>query len=390
MSTVISEGLPIDGTTTRIFEPPKVNQDNTKPRYLGFIGSFITPEIATARSWTRGGGMEIANPCLRYVKMFLRRGRITPLLRDTHDFLPYDFVKKTTDIDPLSAGYFAQQIPAGYKPPALPPPNGGGMLGLGAHGGDSPYGMMVGKLALPGEQMPWLLHGDDSVDRNIGRKGIVEFTELAGREYKPQQMADGSFVDPELLRIQKAIFPDYPVLPKTLDELAVLLDAAQAHGTLRSSIVDPFQTSLDEFRNYADILIQNVNQQMKERGPNGYVRPYTAVDLVLLDQLGMERQDRMSRNVAPSVSDSDLKDILAQFMKAQLDEKQELARMRAEQATAVPLAVNTVAPEVEYYTCEHCGEQVKVKGKGFHIGRHCKVLNAKKVVEPEIEAPREG
>jgi len=76
MSTVISEGIPLDGATTRIFEPPQVNQDNAKPRYLGFIGSFITPEAATARPWTRGGGFEIANPCLRYVKNFLRRGRI--------------------------------------------------------------------------------------------------------------------------------------------------------------------------------------------------------------------------------------------------------------------------------------------------------------------------
>jgi hypothetical protein len=398
MSTVISEGIPTDGATTRIFEPPQVNQDNSKSRFLGFIGSFITPDAATARPWTKGGGLEIANPCLRYVKNFLRRGRITPLIRDTHDFLPYDFVKKTTDIDPLSAGYFAQQVPPNYKPPHLPPPNGQGMLGLGAMGGESPYGMMVGKLALPGEQIAWLLHGDDSVSRNFGRKGIVEFTSLNGHEYRPQQMADGTFVDPLLWDIQKAIFPDYPVLPPTLDGIAEQLDAAKIHTQLRP-IVDVFQTSLDEFRTYADIYVQNVHQQMSERGPNGYVRPYTAVDLVLLDQLGMERQDRASRNAAPSVSDSELKDILAQFMKAQLEEKQELARIRAEQVTAPTITESTMAAapiaaqapikepkEVTMWKCEACGEEMKSTSKGFHVGRHCKVLHPK----VEAETPQEG
>lgn len=343
MGTMISEGYPIDRATTRIFEPPQVNQDNTRTRYLGFIGSFITPEVATQRPWTKSGGLEVANPCLRYVKNFLRRGRITPLLRDTHDFLPYDFVKKTMDVEPLGAGWFAQQIPEGYKPPFLPAANGQGMLGLGARGGDSPYGMMVGRLALPGEQISSLLYGDDTVDRNFGRKGVVEFTSLYDHNYQPRPMVDGSFADPEIWKIERTIFPGYPVLPTTLDEIEALLNAASIHTQLLP-IVDEFHTSLSEFRAYADIYIQNVHQQMRERAPNGYVRPYTAGDLVLLAQLGMERQDRLSRPVTtPGATDSELKEIFTQFLKAQLEEKQEAARIRQEQSTAAPIDASTMA-----------------------------------------------
>jgi len=415
MSTVISEGISHDGTTTRIFEPPQANLDNQRPRYLTFLGSFITPEVVAQRAWTRGGGYEVANPCLRYVRNFLRKGRITPLLKDTHDFLPYDYVKKTTEVDPLSAGYFAQQIPKGYIPPNLPPPNGQGGLGLGNMGGYSPYGMMVGKLALPGEQIGSILNGDDNVCRNLGRKGIVEFTSLLGHEYRPQRILteQGTVdVDPTLWEIQRAIFPQFPVVPPTLDEIEQLL--AEAPLTLQTE-VDVYRESLSQFRGYADIYIQNVHQQMRERAPNGYVRPYTAGDLVLLDQLGMERQDRQGRApIVQGTSDAELKDILAQFMQAQLEEKQELARMRAEQrepqATAPIVAGQDGYPgypgqsgysgysgeviaeqmaaampipeEVKMWTCEHCGDEMKATAQGIHLGRWCPTLHPK--VEAEI------
>jgi hypothetical protein len=101
----VSEGFSPEG---RIFEPPKMNQDNEQPRYLAFIGSLVDPETARSRWWTKGGGIEITNPCLRYVKNFVRKGRITPLLKDTHDFLPISYVEKMVGTSPLGAGYFAQ------------------------------------------------------------------------------------------------------------------------------------------------------------------------------------------------------------------------------------------------------------------------------------------
>lgn len=391
MSAVISEGVPLDGSTGRIFEPPQVNQDNTRPRYLTFLGSFITPEVAVQRPWTARGGFEIANPCLRYARHFLQKGRITPLLRDTHDFLPYDYVRKTTDIDPLSAGYFAQQIPKGYVPPHLPPPNGqpvlaGGSLGMGGY---SPYGTMVGKLALPGEQIRAILDGDDNVDRNFGRRGVVEITSLTGHEYhvRPIALDNGATVeyDPELWEIQRTVFPSYPLLPTKLDEIDQLLDAATIHTSLLP-IIDDYRESVSQFRNHIDIYIQNVHQQMRERGPNGYVRPYTAGDLVLLDQIGMERQDRATRQVtSAAVDDIDLREALKQLVALQIEEKQanlERKRRLAEIPTtptvnASTMAAGPITETPKTYTCEHCNEEVKTAGKGLHVGRYCKVLHPK-------------
>lgn len=385
MSTVVSEGIPIDGGTTRVFEPPQANLDNTRTRYLTFVGSFITPETAAQRPWTRYGGFEIANPCLRYARNHLRRGRITPLLRDTHDFLPYDYVRRTTDVDPLSAGYFAQQIPKGYVPPNLPPPNGqpvlvGGSIGMG---GFSPYGSMVGKLALPGEQIRAVLDGDDNVDRNYGRKGVVEFTSLIGHEYQVQsiRLETGEVVeyDAELWQIQRTIFPTYPVLPLKLDDVDALLDQASEH-TYLLSIVDTYRESSSQFRNWVDVYIQNVHQQMRERGPNGYVRPYTAGDLVLLDQIGMERQDRANRATQVATTDSDLRDALKQLVQLQIEEKQ--ANLEREKRLAsIGQEATAVAPVAQVYVCEHCNEEVKVAGKGLHQSRWCRVLHPRDAVE---------
>lgn len=405
MSAVISEGFATE--TTRVFEPPKVNQDNSRPRYLTFLGSFITPDVAAQRPWTKGGGIEIANPCLRYVRNFLRRGRITPLLRDTHEFLPYDYVKKTLDVDPLSAGYFAQQIPPGYVPPHLPPPNGQGSLanGTAGVGGFSPFGSMVGKLALPGEQIDSLLNGDDNVNRSNGnRKGVVEIASLVGHEYRTQpiHLDNGAVIefDPQLWEIQRAIFPAYPDIPFKLDEIQALLDAAPLS---LSTIVDDYRESLSQFRNYADIYIQNVHQQMRERGPNGYVRPYTAGDLVLLDQLGMERQDRQAqvdvKSRVSNVLDDDLRDALKLLTQAMLEEKQAnldrekrlgsigQGEVQIDANTMAASEITTTPAEPEIFSCE-CGKYPSegngsVAGLRMHKTMHCELRKVEEVAAEE-------
>jgi formylmethanofuran dehydrogenase subunit E len=42
--------------------------------------------------------------------------------------------------------------------------------------------------------------------------------------------------------------------------------------------------------------------------------------------------------------------------------------------------------EVTMWKCEACGEEMKSTSKGFHVGRHCKVLHPK----VEAETPQEG
>lgn len=324
----VSKGFEPDG---RIFEPPQTNRDNEKPRYLGFLGSMVDPETARSRPWTKGGGIEVSNPCLRVVKNFLRKGRITPLLRDTHDFLPFDLVKKTTEVNPLQAGYFAQPIPKGYIPPSLPPAVGELQGGFGEImvGSPSPYGNLVGKLALPGEQIYSILIGSENMAQNNVPRGIVEFKSLIGMDYRPQQLGE-VWADATVWEMQKTIFPTYPVLPTLLDDLERLLDDAEQHTSLRP-LVDDFRVSLDQFRDYAETTIQKVHNEMKESaGRRGYVFRYTSMDLILLEQLGMARQDREIRQAATMAggTDAELRDMFKQFLQTQVEEKN--ARLAAE------------------------------------------------------------
>lgn len=330
----VSEGFPTDG---RIFQPPQINRDNEQPRFVTFEASLIDPETVTSCPWTKGGGIRISNPCLRVVKNFLRKGRITPVLRDTHDFLPYDLVKKTTDVSPLQAGYFAQPIPLGYTPPALPPANGQFQPGFGdvAVGGPSPYGNLVGKLALPGEQVNAIINGSEALTYTNVRRGVVEHRSLYGLDYNPNQRIHvpnvGTFdVDPEIWRIQTAIYPTFPNLPVLLDDMERLLDTAwNTHESLRPTIEEK-REALTLFRDYANLEIQNTHHKMRESGGNrGYIFRYTAMDLVLLEQLGMARQDQAIRQqVSMGGNDSELRDMFTQFLKTQIEEKQ--ARLDAE------------------------------------------------------------
>lgn len=349
MSTEISAGFPSDG---RIFEPPQQNLDNRRPRYVTFLGSLVDADIIRSRPWTKGGGIEITNPCLRYVKNFLRKGRITPVLLDKHDYQNYDVVKKALDVDPLSAGYFGQSIPQGYTPPMLPPASGMNHHGFGGvlHvGGPSPFGSLIAKAAFPGEQIHAIIMGDENVTQTNIMRGVVELETLLGHEYRPEQIGE-AYVDPTIWDVQRTIFPDYPTLPVLLDDIERLLDAATVHSQLRS-ITDEMMESLIQFRDYASATIQQVHQSMKEIGGGAgkYFFRYTTMDLVLLEQLGMAREDREIRQS----SSGDVTELLrrqsevqATWMQAQIEEKQALTELHKRQTALLddkPVDFSTMA-----------------------------------------------
>lgn len=346
MEREVSKGYATDG---RMFQPPEINRDNERPRYLTFIGSLCEPNTVRSRPWTAFGGIEASNPCLRVVKNFIRKGRITPLLKDTHDFLPFDLVKKTTETSPLQAGYFGQTIPHGYVPPALPPANGQFQPGFGnlAIGGPSPYGNMVAKLALPGEQIRSILIGSENMAQNNVPRGIRELTSLLGHDYRQQVFADGTVDDPVIREMQLTIFPTYPNLPIRLAELQQLLDNAAIHNSLRA-VTDEMQESLTEFRSYAEATIQNTHNEMKESaGRRGYVWRYTATDLILLEQLNEPRQDREIRAAAQVRSGGKLEEMFAAFLESQVEEKN--ARAAADRRVASLIDAQT-APVIDENT----------------------------------------
>lgn len=343
----VSEGYPVDG---RVFEPPQINRDNETPRYVTFIGSLVDPEIARSRPWTKAGGIEITNPCLRYVKNFIRKGRITPILKDTHDFQPFNRIEKTLDTSPFNAGYFPQPIPKGYVPPALPAASGEHHHGFGeiAVGGPSPYGNLVGRLALPGEQINGILTGPENLTQTNIQRGIVELDVLRGQPFQPQQIGD-FYVDSTLWQIQKTIFPDYPNFLNIdgqatvlLDDIELLLDTASEHLSLRA-IVDAMHESLIQFRDYANATIQNVHHSMRESaGRGGYVFRYTAMDVVMLEQLGVARQDREIRQTAKATGNERLEGMFEQWLAIQIEEKQANVD-REKRLAAMGIDANTMA-----------------------------------------------
>lgn len=366
MSTEISAGFPTDG---RLFEPPQQNLDNRRPRYVTFLGSLVDTDIIRSRPWTKGGGIEITNPCLRYVKNFLRKGRITPVLLDKHDYQNYDVVKKALDVDPLSAGYFGQSIPEGYAPPMLPPASGlhhhtfGGVLNVG---GPSPYGSLVAKAAFPGEQIHAITMGDENVTQTNIMRGVVELKSLLGHEYCPEKI-DGAYVDPTIWDVQRTIFPDYPNLPVLLDDIERILDAATVHSLLRP-ITDDMMESLIQFRDYASATIQQVHQSMKESGGGAgkYFFRYTSMDLVLLEQLGKQREDREIRDAATQGGgDSEIKELLRRqaeiqtaWMQSQIEEKQALTELHKRQAALLEPSVdeNTMMAQPDQGYSGHGGQ----------------------------------
>lgn len=328
----ISEGYPTDG---RLFQTPQINLDNEKPRYITMLGSLITREEIRERPRLKGGGITISNPCLRYVKNFIRKGRITPLLKDTHNYVPRDIVNIANQGD---TSYFDQPIPQGYQPPTMSAPLG-------------PQSVLMGKVALPGQQIESILRGPENVHGNVPR-GVVEIQALKGQDYRPQDVGDGLYVDPEIWKLQKAIFPTYPVLPTLVDEVEAILKAAWNTSTGLRDIIEPFQVSLAQFRQFATATVEQSHMTMREVASktSGYIPQYTSLDLILLEQLGMAQRDSEFRQMAQAnkggTQIGEIKELFSMFLEANREERQELIKAMEKRATSetfMPPDENTMA-----------------------------------------------
>lgn len=325
----------------KLYQRPVNSQDAEKPRYPFFIGNVVEPEAARQRQHLKAGGIEVANPCLRFVKHFLRKGRITPLLEDQHDPIPREMV------DPQDRSYYDIPIPAGYVPPMLTPIMSGGPTAL------------MGKRTLPGEQIDLILSGAEAIHRNLPR-GIVEIRTLKGQPYNPTDIGNGLYLDPKIWEIQRAIFPDYPVLPVLISKVRELLDAAWEHTYLRE-IVEDMQTSSQQFENYARLTIEQAHVNMRNVAASvGEAMQYTPTDLVLLEQLGMARQDREFQQLAQMTGQAtqssgtnlaEMREMFTMLMQANREEREAMLSMFGKQMAApIPEPVNatvTVAEEIE-------------------------------------------
>jgi spermidine/putrescine-binding protein len=322
----VSEGYPVDGAP---FEIPQKSRDNEAPRFVTVLGSTVEPETAIERAHTKWGGIEVSNPCLNVVKNFIRKGRLTPVLVDKYAWMNVEMWQKSTGSD---ASYFDRPIPAGYQAP------------MNEFGRPSLIPPMKAKLAYPGDQIHSIINGSANIFKRT-RRGVVELKSLAGMTYNPIRLENGVVTDPELWRIQTAIFPKYPTLPILLDEIEELLEDAKVHTSLRAT-VDEMLQSLTQFRDYATGTVEQTEYTMREIGGKseaGYIPRYTGLDFVLIEQLGRKRQDREIRK--ETADQPDLKAAMAQLIALQIEEKQaNIERIKGLEGSSVSKDTMAAAP----------------------------------------------
>lgn len=259
------------------FVLPQANEDIKQPRYLFEALNLITPQVARERPHMKSGGLNVYNPCLKRWGDFIRRGRITPLLVDQH--MPIPVEEANTD----DSSYYS--IP---------------LEGESLRGVDGPFAVsaMMSRAAYPGQQIVHILEGAPNIDGSGRRVGIVELTTLRGHEYKLGHVED-FLADPELWKIQRAIFPDYPSLPIKLAPFTELVKRAidSNAGDIRS-VAEEALVSCVQGESWAIWSVEQAHQNMAQAAAKGYIHPYEDIDLVILAQLGRERQDEHYKRTA--------------------------------------------------------------------------------------------
>lgn len=345
---MLDQGKPNGGSTVmplgnedvgELFQLPKVNEDVKQDRYLGTAISMITPTIARDCPHMKDGGLNIYNHCLRHTGHFVKRGRIVPLLTNTHTPIPVE------EVNTENSAYFE-----------IPP---GGDMTFRGDGPLATEGGYVGYPAYPGQQITHILEG--SVIGGIQRL-VGEISTLKGHKYILKDMG-GFLSDPDLWKIQLALFPNYPEVPIRLSEFTGQIKTAfdSNTGDIRN-IAQDWLAICQQGESWLIRHIEQVHQRMGQAAAQGYLFPYDDVDLVLLPQLGIERQDehykRTAQQAATTVQQS--KGISHEEYVSMKNEI--IAEWRAEQASqnaTTPAMVESLSVDKE--------EMMKIYARDVHV-----------------------
>lgn len=277
-ATLDTQRIPFQDVLEDQFVPPKVDEEVKVSRFLFTAANQITATIARERPHMRFGGLNVFNPCLNESKDFIRRGRIVPLLLNQHIPIPAEDAQE-------SGGYF--EVPYVDM-----------FAGKDVHNPFGDTGGLVSRFAYPGQQISYILEGSPNIDGAGLRKGIVEITTLKGHEYRLQDVG-GFRADRELLSIQKAIFPDYPDLPFAIRPFTQLVREAidQNTGDIRT-IAEEMLPSCIQWEGWMIHSTEDAHQNMAQAAVKGYSSPYVEMDLLVLEQLEMARQDEHFKRTA--------------------------------------------------------------------------------------------
>lgn len=333
-------------------------------RWAFFAGDLIVPQRKAEISWLAIGGEETPNPCLqKYGRGFVPRGRAA-LLELGGEPIPMRHLGDLQSVAwtgiPLNEDAVKNRF--GFVP------------------------------VYPGDGLKVLRRY--SLNDGGMRKGIDEISALQGKKWEECHDEDGTGI---LDVIELAQFGDG--ISKTLRGLEDQIKFAE----VRDSRIDYGQFRADqlrmcnEFRGWASRKVAEEHGLLKTghvgEWQGGWSYSYSPVTEMLLEQLEIPRQDQplqemsrmigqMNREPAPSAG---ISAVDMELIDRRFEEKLELKLSAASQRIAELEAQLAAKPETEVeiktYICEHCGEEVKVAGKGFHVGRHCRVLHPKTETE---------
>lgn len=283
MSAVLDEFQAVDqiGDFTPL-QPPTGTVRKEATRYLFNALDVLTPERKSECRRVRDGGHEVQSFCLSRTRGFLRKGRITPLDMGGEPILE-ELLPDNSDSYPITNP--ESMVPTGTM-----------------HGSSS---ALVALKAFPGIELPIILGGSAN-HMACGEDGaqrfcLVEMTPLVGKEYRPEQIAPGLLLDRDIWDIQKYIFPDYPKVPIPLSEFRGLIKVAydDVDDVDVKQICREMLESCELGESWANNRIDSEHKLMKQGAlATGYAYTYSKLAPVLLEQLGMPRQDEELKRIS--------------------------------------------------------------------------------------------
>lgn len=323
-------------------------------RYVFLAMDVLDPDRREVEH-LRKGGEEVSSHCLRRSPNFVQRCTITP-------------VEMWVEHMPL------ELVPDGVRSVEVKDTS----LALSNDGSSRSViqNMLRGKplrsiRVYPGEEM-------NDIIGTYQKVGIVELEGLKGVEW-----ADGIAQG-----LQEEFFPSNWLIPVALRAVEErITDARNAHPR----VADDMLRSISQSRRWAQARLQAEHVLLDTRTRHEWTYTYSPIARNLLAQLEMTPRDQGWETMMAQ-SQAQMTAAIAQGMTAGNNGNIDINALAAAIATATVAAMNahkTVeqvqdeAPRM--YTCEHCGDEVKLSGKGIHTGIHCRVLHPKVEGETETE-----
>lgn len=316
-------------------------------RYVYLALDVLDPDRRDQIERLRRGGEEVNSHCLRRTPNFVPRCFITP-------------VEQWVEHMPLHAvpeGVRSVEVKdASLEPPIMTATEAMRMMTRGRP--------LRSIRTYPGDEM------SDIVEANA-RVGTTELSALRGVEWDTG----------EAQRLQEEFFPASWPLPTAL---RLIEERVRDRYSVHPAVAEDMQRSHRASRRWAQARLQAEHVLLDTRKEHQWTYTYSPIARSLLAQLEMTPRDQGWETMMAQ-SNAQLTAAIAQGMaSSNLAGGLDINALAAAIATATVQAINTnktveqVKDEAaKSWTCEHCGEEMKITSKGFHLGRHCSVLHPK-------------